>query len=72
MNKQEAGRLGGRPRLPTLDELRQQQLSETRINMKEGMDTPGSNDYKVLRRLYLQRCGSNSKINHTGRDIYPH
>jgi hypothetical protein len=51
----ERGRLGGRPRVPTLE--RQQQLLEAQIKEKEVIDTPSRlpNNLTELRRLYLHR-----------------
>lgn len=71
MTHREAGERGGRPRLPTLNELRQRQSLEAEIN-EGGMDA-SSNDYKVLRRLWLHRqveAGNAKQSN--GRGVFPH
>ena len=56
MNKQEAGRLGGRPRLLTMEETRQQQLPAQEI-AKEGKDSSGN--LRELKKLYL--CGGSNR-----------
>ena len=63
MTHSEAGKLGGRPRLPT---LRQRRLSEGQIT-KEGKDTL-SNDIRILRKSFLQGCGSSS-LSNSGRGV---
>lgn len=74
MNKQEAGRLGGRPRLLTLNELRQQQPLEAQINIKEDMGTPShkpKNSLKELRRLYLRQGSNGYTKNSNGQGDLP-
>lgn len=52
----ELGRRGGRPRLPTLDELRQQSASKAENKVKEGVAAL-PNNLKVLKKLWKQRRG---------------
>lgn len=61
LSKVECGRLGGRPKALTIEDIRQQQLLGARNNEKEVMDTLGisSNNLKELRRLYKLRHRSN-------------
>lgn len=60
LSKAECGKLGGRPRLPTLVE-RQQELLEAQNNEKEVMDTPGKlpDNHKELLKLYQLHRRSN-------------
>jgi len=66
LSKVECGRLGGRPRLPTLAEIRQQELLEAQENKKEVMGIPGRlpDNLKELRRLYklCQRSTGHKQI----------
>lgn len=50
----EWGKLGGRPRSRTYDDIRQQQRME-RNNNKEGMGSPGGANLGLLRRAYKLR-----------------
>mgnify|MGYP000014275731 CR=1 FL=1 len=61
LSKVECGRLGGRPRLATLEVIRQHQSLETQNNEKEVMGIPGRlpDNLKELRRLYKLRHRSN-------------
>jgi hypothetical protein len=53
------GKLGGRPRNPTYDDIRQRQLLEqNKNNNKEVTDPPG--DLSHLRKLYKLRRGSSA------------
>ena len=45
------GKLGGRPRLPTYDDIRQQQLREQNNNHKEAMGSPGGDNLVLLKKL---------------------
>jgi hypothetical protein len=67
MNKQEAGRLGGRPRALTLEEIRQQQALGAQENKKEVMGASGnlSNNRTELGRLYTLHRRSSGNRNKT-------
>lgn len=54
----EWGKLGGRPRNLTYDDIRQQQLLEQNNNHKEVKGPPG--DISHLRKLYKLRHGSSA------------
>lgn len=58
-----AGKLGGRPRLLTMEDIRQQQLHAQEI-AKEGKDFPGN--LRELKKLYLCR-GSSGNHKQIGR-----
>lgn len=62
LSKTECGRLGGRPRILTLEE-RQQQPHRAQENNKGGKDTPSilaSNNRAELLRLYKLCCRSSN------------
>lgn len=46
----EWGKLGGRPRLPTYDDIRQQQLPEQNNNHKEATGPPGGDNLVLLKK----------------------
>jgi len=50
------GKLGGRPRSPTIDEIRQQQSLKAQTIDKGGQDTPG--DLRELKRLWKSAARS--------------
>ena len=57
MNKVECGRLGGRPRLATLEVIRQSELQKSQEIMKED-GYPGSNNLRELKRLWCKHRSS--------------
>jgi len=75
MNKQEAGRLGGRPRALTLEDIRQHQALE-KENEKGGKDTLqdilASNNLHKLRSLYLCRRSTGNKNKTKVGTVFPH
>jgi hypothetical protein len=60
----EIGHLGGRPGSLTLAELQQQQALQDKEREKGGMATNGSNNLRVLKRLYQaeQRSRENESL----------
>jgi len=50
------GRMGGRPRLATLDEIRQKQSLKTQNKYEGGKDAPG--DLRELKRLWKSAARS--------------
>jgi len=72
MNKQEAGRLGGRPYALTIEDIRQQQLLGIEVrpdNTKEVIDTSSINNLKELKRLYKLCHRSNGNEIHEGLGV---
>ena len=62
----ERGKLGGRPRAQTYDEIRQQQRHERNNNHKEAMGTPSGNLRMLRARFRLRQRSTDGKTVQAG------
>jgi len=69
LSKVECGKLGGRPKALTIEDIRQQELQKSQENIVKEDGYPKSNNLRELKKLWgLRRRGLTANISPPGGD----